>query len=132
MPAALDIKEEILELKKQRNAVILAHNYQTGDIQDLADYVGDSLGLAYQAKSTDADVIVFGGLGLIFDDYYFFRSTFEDEGIMGRTVMYVNQASDPIVERLLVPDADHMESSAVDPKRYWDTVYGFIRRSFKI
>ena len=35
-------------------------------------------------------------------------------------------------ERLLVPDADHMESSAVDPKRYWDTVYGFIRRSFKI
>ncbi len=62
MLAALDLKEEILALKKARNAVILAHNYQTGDIQDIADYVGDSLGLAYQAKDTDADVIVFCGV----------------------------------------------------------------------
>ena len=52
----------------------------------------------------DADIIVFGGMGLIFDDYYFFRTTFESEGILARTVMFVNQASDPIVERLLVPD----------------------------
>jgi quinolinate synthase len=56
------LKDEILELKRSRNAVILAHNYQTGDIQDVADYVGDSLGLAYHAKSTDADVIVFCGV----------------------------------------------------------------------
>ncbi|MGC4013800.1 MAG: quinolinate synthase NadA [Luteolibacter sp.] len=65
MPAAataLDLKEEILALKKARNAVILVHNYQTGDIQDLGDYVGDSLGLAYHAKSTDADVIAFCGV----------------------------------------------------------------------
>ena len=60
--------------------------------------------LARIAIQADADIIVFGGLGLIFDDYYFFRSKFEDEGIFARTVMFVNQASDPIVERVLVPD----------------------------
>ncbi len=58
----LDLKEDILRLKKERNAVILAHNYQIGAIQDIADYVGDSLGLAYQAQETDADVIVFCGV----------------------------------------------------------------------
>lgn len=62
MPVALDLREEILALKKARNAIILAHNYQTADIQELADYVGDSLGLAYQAKATDADVIAFCGV----------------------------------------------------------------------
>ena len=60
--------------------------------------------LARIAIQADADIIVFGGLGLIFDDYYFFRSRFEDEGIFGRTVMFVNLASDPIVERALTPD----------------------------
>ncbi|MCR9292188.1 MAG: V-type ATP synthase subunit B [bacterium] len=60
--------------------------------------------LARIGIQADADIIVFGGLGLIFDDYHFFRSTFESEGILGRTVMFVNQASDPIVERMLVPD----------------------------
>ena len=43
--APFDLKEEILRLKEERNAIILAHSYQTGDIQDMADYVGDSLGL---------------------------------------------------------------------------------------
>ncbi len=54
--------EKIEELKRQRNAVILAHNYQPGEIQDLADFTGDSLGLSIQASKTDADVIVFCGV----------------------------------------------------------------------
>src|SRR5471032_3469413 len=53
---------EIFTLKKQLNAVILAHNYQVAEIQDIADYVGDSLGLAQQAARTSADVIVFCGV----------------------------------------------------------------------
>ena len=56
------------------------------------------------ASRPNADVVVFGGMGLIFDDYHFFKTAFEDHGVFHRTVMFVNQASDPIVERLLVPD----------------------------
>jgi quinolinate synthase len=57
-----DLMERLCELKKLRHAVILAHNYQTGDLQDAADYVGDSLGLSFKAKETDADVILFCGV----------------------------------------------------------------------
>jgi quinolinate synthase len=56
------IQEEILALKRERNAVILAHNYQVGPIQQIADYVGDSLGLSYQAQRAEADVILFCGV----------------------------------------------------------------------
>ena len=60
--------------------------------------------LARIGIQADADIVVFGGMGLIFDDYHFFRTAFDDAGVFSRTVMYVNLASDPIVERLLVPD----------------------------
>ncbi|WP_207497184.1 quinolinate synthase NadA [Aridibaculum aurantiacum] len=58
----LDLFSEIERLKKEKNAIVLAHYYQEPDIQDVADYIGDSLGLAQKAQSTDADMIVFAGV----------------------------------------------------------------------
>ncbi|MBN8865424.1 MAG: quinolinate synthase NadA [Sphingobacteriales bacterium] len=58
----LDLFAEIQRLKKEKNAVVLAHYYQEADIQDVADYIGDSLGLAQEAQKTNADMIVFAGV----------------------------------------------------------------------
>src|SRR6201999_2248686 len=57
-----ELQADIKRLAKRRNAVILAHNYERAEVQDVADFVGDSLGLSREAAKTDADVIVFCGV----------------------------------------------------------------------
>ena len=59
---SLDLFKEISHLKKEKNAIILAHYYQDADIQDIADYIGDSLGVAQQAENSKADIILFAGV----------------------------------------------------------------------
>jgi len=61
----VDFISEIARMKKEKNAILLAHYYQTADIQDIADYIGDSLGLSQQAAETKADIIVFAGVNFM-------------------------------------------------------------------
>src|SRR5712691_11728356 len=61
-PTRAALMDEIRELARERNAIILAHNYQLPEVQDIADSTGDSLGLALEAKKTDAELIIFCGV----------------------------------------------------------------------
>src|ERR1700755_3587286 len=79
-----DLAAELRQLKVERKAVILAHNYQVPELQDAADFVGDSLGLSYQAAKTDADVILFCGVHF-----------------MAETAKIINPA-----KRVILPDLD--------------------------
>lgn len=60
--------------------------------------------LARIGFQADADIVILGGMGLLFDDFYFFKKSFEDNGISHKSIMFINQASDPVVERLMIPD----------------------------
>ena len=115
-----DIQKRILEVKKQRNAVILAHNYVCQEIQEIADYVGDSLGLSRQAKQTTADVIAFAGVDFMAETAKILNPT--------KTVVLPDHAAGCTLEEL----CDPIELAALKQKHPDAIVISYINCSAKV
>jgi len=110
----LDKKElaaEVQRLKKEKNAVILAHNYQIGEVQDVADYVGDSFGLAQKAAESDAEVIIFCGV-------HFMAESAKILAPEKKVILPVKEAGCPLadmaeVEEVRAKKKEHPEAAVV-------------------
>lgn len=115
-----DIQKQILEVKKQCNAVILAHNYVCREIQEIADYVGDSLGLSRQAKQTTADVIAFAGVDFMAETAKILNPT--------KTVVLPDHAAGCTLEEL----CDPIELATLKQKHPDAIVISYINCSAKV
>ncbi len=105
----MNLYDKVAELKKKRNAVILAHNYQLPEVQDVADYIGDSLGLSVQASKTDKDVIVFCGV-------YFMAETAKVFSPQKTVILPDLEAGCPMADMITAPQLRALKQKHPDAK----------------